>query len=71
MAKPKVRASKSVPMEVRVWYGRKDGRIHLASKEHGWISTISDDPNSARYHRNLHRKLKKVLVDAGAWPTTK
>jgi hypothetical protein len=42
--------------------------IHIASKEANIISTVSDDPESKRYHPNLFSKLRRALVKAGRWP---
>jgi len=44
------------------------GMTHLASNGAGVISAVSNEPKSKRYHPNLFRKLRRVLVDAGKWP---
>ncbi len=52
----------SVEFNARIW--RKDpGRIAIASPEAGFISTVSNDPKSKRYHPNLYKKLDKILND--------
>ena len=56
---------KSVKLEIRTWYDEKSGHIKLAGKGLT-ASTVSNDPNSKRYHPNLYRKLTKLLRDAGA-----
>jgi len=58
-------ADKSVKLEVRVWYDDKSRHIKLAGKGLT-ASTVSNDPESARYHPNLYEKLAKVLREAGA-----
>lgn len=57
--------SKSVKLEIQTWYDEKSGHIKLAGKGLT-ASTVSNDPNSKRYHPNLYRKLAKLLRDAGA-----
>lgn len=59
-------SGKSVAMEVRIWLNDGTGHIHIASKDAQFISTVSNDPTSARYHKNLFGKLARVLSDAGA-----
>jgi hypothetical protein len=57
-------AEKSVKLEVRVWYDEKSRHIKLAGK--GLMaSTVSNDPDSKRYHPNLYRKLARYLKDEG------
>ena len=55
---------KSVHLDLRVWYDDRSGHIKLAGKGLP-ISTVSNDPASARYHPNLYRKLSNLLRDAG------
>jgi hypothetical protein len=49
---------------VGIWFNQGSGHIHIAAKD-AFISTVSNDPNSNRYHANLYRKLAKTLRDAG------
>ncbi len=63
MAKPK-----TVSLRVNVSANAQTRMIHLASNEAGLISMISNDPESKRYHPNLFKKLRRVLVDRGKWP---
>ena len=51
---------KTGTMQISIWLG-KDGHIRLAGKGRGFISTVSDDPASKRYHPHLYQKLKAVL----------
>lgn len=54
----------SVVFETRIWM-KGPGRIGIASKEAGFISTVSNDPSSKRFHRKLYEKLERVLRDHG------
>ncbi|MYF93586.1 MAG: hypothetical protein F4047_10975 [Caldilineaceae bacterium SB0670_bin_27] len=54
--------NKSVHFETRIWL-KHDGRIAIASNDAGFISTVSNDPKSKRYHPHLFRKLAAVLRD--------
>jgi hypothetical protein len=49
---------------VGVWFNQDSGQIHIAAKD-AFISTVSNDPKSKRYHPNLYRKLATELRDAG------
>lgn len=57
--------SKSINLELRVWYDEKSRYIKLAGKGLT-ASTVSNDPASKRYHPNLFRKLATALREAGA-----
>jgi hypothetical protein len=35
--------------------------------EKGFRSSVNNNPNSARYHKNLYKHLKKLLQDQGKW----
>lgn len=56
--------SKSIALNLRVWYDDKSQHIKLAGPGLT-ASTVSNDPASKRYHPNLYRKLAKALRDAG------
>lgn len=56
---------KSVRFDVNIWWNESSGHIHVAAKD-GFISTVSNDPDSKRYHPNLFRKMAVALKDAGA-----
>ena len=58
-------SGKSVKLEVRVWYDDRSRHIKLAGKGLN-RSTVSNDPDSKRYHPNLYRKLANFLREAGA-----
>ncbi len=50
---------------VGIWYVPSTGHIHVAERD-GFISTVSNDPESKRYHPNLFAKLAKRLREEGA-----
>lgn len=57
----------SVYLEMGVWWNPEQGHIHLTAKGvEGFHTTVNDNNNSKRGHRNLFMKLAKVLRDAGA-----
>jgi hypothetical protein len=58
-------SKKTVRLDVGIWFNEATGHIHIAAKN-GFISTVSSDPKSKRFHPNLFRKLTKCLRDAGA-----
>lgn len=59
-------AAKTVKLDVSIWYNARTGHIHIAARDRRFISTVSADPDSARSHPHLFRKLAKYLRDAGA-----
>ncbi|KKW89720.1 hypothetical protein [Sphingobium chungbukense] len=56
---------KTVKLDCGIWYNDESGHIHIAAAG-AFISTVSNDPKSKRYHPNLYRKMAKALRDAGA-----
>lgn len=66
MSQPERHARKTARRTLGVWFNEKSGHIHLASPGLGkFISTVSNDPKSKRYHPDIYRKLARVLCDAG------
>ena len=57
-------SAKSVKIELRVWYDDKSKQIKLAGPGLT-ASTVSNDPQSVRYHPNLYRKLTNFLRESG------
>ena len=57
-------SAKTVRLDAGIWYNSKTGHIHIAAKNE-FISTVSGDPKSRRYHPNLYLKLTKTLERAG------
>jgi hypothetical protein len=41
--------------------------IHLVGGEK-FHTTITNNPNSERYHRTLFRNLRRTLIESGSWP---
>ena len=62
-----------VLVTISVWMPKKQGRaVHIrigGAGGEGTITTVTDDPDSERCHRHLFRQLKKLLSDAGRWPS--
>ena len=56
---------KSISLELRIWHDPGSGHIKLAGPNLT-ASTVSNDPNSKRYHPNLYLKLSRALRAAGA-----
>ena len=45
------------------------GAIHLTTPAvPGFHTTVNNEPGSARYHANLYRHLRDVLIAAERWP---
>jgi len=58
------RSPKTARLDVGIWFNESSGHLHISAKK-SFISTVSNDPKSKRYHPNLYRKLATVLRDAG------
>jgi hypothetical protein len=55
--------SKTAKLDVGIWFNEETGHIHIAAKN-SFISTVSNEPGSKRYHPNLYRKLAEALRTA-------
>lgn len=61
--------TKYVRFTVDVWFQEDDGHIHITAPDIPYFhTTVNDNPNSKRHHRNLFAKLSRVLKDHGKWP---
>jgi len=59
---------KTVYLHIGIWHDKKTDHIHIACPEETKLhSTISDKPESVRYHENLYKKLKEILMREGRW----
>jgi hypothetical protein len=58
-------STKTVRLDVGIWYDSKSRHIKISAKD-AFISTVSNDPDSKRFHLNLYKKLSKCLKDSGA-----
>lgn len=56
--------AKTARLDVGIWYNERTGHIHIAAAGQ-FISTVSDDPRSRRYHPNLYGKLAATLRRLG------
>ena len=51
-------------------WAKKQGKwiqIHM-SGPNDMLTTVTNNPESVRYHRTLYRDLRRTLVDQGCWP---
>ncbi len=59
----------AVVLGVGLWATRQGQQIHIhitgTSKFH---TTVTNNPDSERYHRTLFRNLRQVLIDNSCWP---
>ena len=55
---------KSVVTKIRIWM-KRPGHIAIACNKSGFISSVSSDPKSKRFHPNLYSKLERLLHDHG------
>ena len=59
-------SGRTIYPKIGVWYAEdEDGHIRLSIEGQG-LTSVTDDPNSVRYHRTLFKKLSEVLRQAGA-----
>jgi hypothetical protein len=56
---------KTMTVQVKVW--RKGNEIYLAIPKENIVSTIDNKYGSARCHKHLYGKLKKMLEELGFW----
>jgi len=63
------RKGRTVYIHIGIWHNKKTGHIHIAGpKEAKLHSTVSDNPNSKRYHPTLYKKLQEILKKHKRWP---
>jgi hypothetical protein len=61
--------SKTVYARMGVWYDSGERMIHMTIPGSGWFhTTVSNNPESKRYHPNLFKKLRRLLEQEGRWP---
>ncbi len=59
---------RTVYLHAGIWHDKDTGEIHISGpKEKGFHSTISNDKDSKRYHPNLFKKLKEILIREERW----
>lgn len=56
--------SKTAQLSVGIWFNEKSRHIHIAAAG-AFISTVSGNPSSKRYHPNLFRKMALHLKECG------
>ena len=60
----------AVVLAVGLWAERpsKTGQIHIhITGTEKFHTTVTNDPDSERYHRTLFRDLRKLLIDQNCW----
>jgi len=64
---PNALERQKVSFAITVWYSKDTGNIHIVRPtEDGFDTTVNGDPNSARGHVHLYRKLAEALRKSGA-----
>jgi hypothetical protein len=58
----------AVALAIGVWAKRDGKHLRIDITGTGKHTTITNNPNSDRYHRTLFRDLRKVLVANDRWP---
>jgi hypothetical protein len=59
----------AVVLGIGIWAARRGKQLHIdITGAGGSHTTVTNDKNSARYHRTLFRDLRRVLVANGCWP---
>lgn len=59
-------SGRTIYPKIGVWFAEdEDGHIRLSIEGQG-LTSVTDDPNSVRYHRTLFDKLAKALRASGA-----
>lgn len=62
------RKGQTVYLHAGIWHDKETGEIHISGpKEKRFHSTVSDYRESKRYHTNLYKKLKEILVREKRW----
>jgi len=59
----------AVVLGIGVWAKRRGKQLHIdITGTKRFHTTVTNDPESERYHRTLFRNLRKVLIDNQCWP---
>lgn len=62
------RQAQTVYVDLGIWHDNKTGEIHISGpKEKRFHSTVSKVKGSIRFHPNLYKKLKEILIREGRW----
>lgn len=58
----------SLVLAIGVWPKRRGKQLHIdITGTKNFHTTITNDPDSDRYHRTLFRDLRRVLIAHGCW----
>lgn len=62
-------SGKALVVGVGVWAERNGKwiQLHLTGPNHSH-TTVTNNPNSERYHRTLFRDLRRTMIDQQCWP---
>lgn len=60
-------AGKALVVGVGLWAEKQGEWIHLHLTGPGH-TTVTNNPNSERYHRTLFRDLRKTMIEQECWP---
>src|ERR671921_534915 len=64
----KSKSGQTVYPKIGVWRPADGDHIHLSIEGQG-LTSVTDNPDSERFHRTLYAQLAEVLREHGAWPT--
>jgi hypothetical protein len=60
---------KTIAVPMKLWAAKRGEHIRIRLLVPGQPPvTVSNDPESVRFHRTLFRNLRKTLIANGAWP---
>jgi hypothetical protein len=57
-------SGRTIYPKIGIWYAEEDGHVRLSIEGQG-LTSVSDNPDSERYHRTLYEKLADVLRQSG------
>ena len=58
----------AVVLAIGVWAKRRGKQLHIdITGTETFHTTVTNDPNSERYHRTLFRDLRRLLIDNQCW----
>ena len=58
---------KALAVTVGIWAKREREHLRIDITGFGGHTTISNNPESERYHRTLFRNMRRILIDNGVW----
>jgi hypothetical protein len=58
----------AVVLAVGIWAKRERQHLRIDITGTGKHTTITNNPESKRYHRTLFRDFRRILIENNAWP---